>query len=651
MRTHVAALDGLRGVAVAAVVAYHVRPDWVPGGFLGVDLFFVLSGYLITSLLLEEHERAGRVDLLAFAGRRLRRLLPAVLVVVMATAVYVNARGDFGEIERMRRHGLATIGYVANWLFILDGDSYFADVVGPSMLRHVWSLAIEEQFYLLWPLATWAALRLAGRRGVAAVALGVGTVSVVLMALWFEAADPSRVYFGTDTRIFEPLVGAAVAAVLPLRAAKPSVIVRFGGGAAAVWLAAVLLVDDRWDGFYRGGALAIAGVVAVVLVAATVDGRLARLLAWRPLVALGAISYGVYLWHWPLLIGARREGWTGPWADALVVVATLVVSAASHRLVETPIRRSTRLVAWRPVVVAVGAMAVFAVAVVGLTRTTIPAEAVSVDEAIEDAIEGSRPGGPTEGPADAIAAHEPLVVVLIGDSSAWTLGGGLVSWGLNHGPYDSPFDPDRIELVNLARKGYRLVPGATTDFGEARERPFVDRDDEAWWRETVASVQPNLVVALFGLSDLQSRVVDGTVVDFESAAFADLLEQSADELLGDLAASAPVVVLTSPPLIGAHMPQPVMSAFFDEFSAARAERLNALLQEVARDHPRISMFAFAEALCPGDGPDHGCLLADDGQPARHDGVHFTEPGARLAAALLTDALEAAAGLSDPDSTP
>ena len=150
-RPHVAALDGVRGVAVAAVVAYHLRPEWVPGGFLGVDLFFVLSGYLITSLLLDEHARSGHIDLLGFAGRRLRRLLPAVLVVVVVATAYVAATGEYGEIERARRHALATLGYAANWVFIADGDSYFADVAGPSYFRPMWSPVIEGA--VLPPLA------------------------------------------------------------------------------------------------------------------------------------------------------------------------------------------------------------------------------------------------------------------------------------------------------------------------------------------------------------------------------------------------------------------------------------------------------------------------------------------------------------------
>jgi peptidoglycan/LPS O-acetylase OafA/YrhL len=139
--SHVDALDGLRGIAVAGVVAYHVRPEWVPAGFLGVDLFFVLSGYLITSLLLVERERDGGIDLVAFAGRRLRRLLPAIVLVVLGVAAWASWDGDIAEIERVRRHGWAALTYVANWVYISDGDSYFADFGGPSPLRHLWSLA------------------------------------------------------------------------------------------------------------------------------------------------------------------------------------------------------------------------------------------------------------------------------------------------------------------------------------------------------------------------------------------------------------------------------------------------------------------------------------------------------------------------------
>ena len=420
-RPHVAALDGVRGVAVAAVVAYHLRPEWVPGGFLGVDLFFVLSGYLITSLLLDEHARSGHIDLLGFAGRRLRRLLPAVLVVVVVATAYVAATGEYGEIERARRHALATLGYAANWVFIADGDSYFADVAGPSYFRHMWSLAIEEQFYLLWPGLVWLALRIGGRRGVGAVAALVAAASVGWMLVLHDGGDPSRVYFGTDTRIFEPLIGALVAVRLPLHAPKPSLLSRAAIAGGLGWLVAVFVVDDQWTGFYEGGAAVLAGLAVLTVVGATRPGIVTNVLAWPPLVALGAISYAVYLWHWPLLLMLRREGLDGFTLDAAVVAATLVVSVLSLRLVESPVRTSPWLRGWRPV--GAGSVAIVAVAVVVMvsTPTTVPADAGTTDEAIASVTERAvvappaRPETATSTPPGSV---RQMTVVLVGDSAA-----------------------------------------------------------------------------------------------------------------------------------------------------------------------------------------------------------------------------------------
>ncbi len=220
---HLPALNGLRGVAVIGVVAYHLQLGWAKGGYLGVDLFFVLSGFLITTLLLEEWVGSGRIDLAAFWGRRARRLLPALFLVVAALALYLVCNALFGgpgangliDLSGLRGDAIATLLYVNNWHLIYAHQSYFAQFSTPSPLQHTWSLAIEEQFYLVWPLVLLFLLHFA-RRGwrragvVVTVALGVGS-SLLMAALFHPGVDPSRIYYGTDTRLFDLMAGATIA--------------------------------------------------------------------------------------------------------------------------------------------------------------------------------------------------------------------------------------------------------------------------------------------------------------------------------------------------------------------------------------------------------------------------------------------------------
>jgi peptidoglycan/LPS O-acetylase OafA/YrhL len=210
------ALDGLRAVSVAAVVAYHLDYGWAGGGFLGVDVFFVLSGYLISSLLLSEWARRGRIDLRAFWARRARRLLPAVFLLLLALAAYAAIAAPADQLDRLRGDALATLLYVQNWWLILQGQSYFDLYAAPSPLRHAWSLAIEEQFYLLWPLVVFAALRGRGesRRPILLTCLLGTFASAAWMWACFDPVDPSRAYYGTGARAQTLLVGALLAVAL-----------------------------------------------------------------------------------------------------------------------------------------------------------------------------------------------------------------------------------------------------------------------------------------------------------------------------------------------------------------------------------------------------------------------------------------------------
>jgi len=383
---HLPALNGLRGVAVMGVVAYHLQLGWALGGYLGVDLFFVLSGFLITTLLLEEWVEVGRINLAVFWGRRARRLLPALFLVVGALALYLVVNAHFGgpgangliDLSGLRGDALSTLLYVNNWHSIFAHQSYFAQFSTPSPLQHTWSLAIEEQFYLVWPLVLLILLRLARRmwRGTGVIlTLSLGVLSAILMAVLFHpGSDPSRVYYGTDTRLFDLMAGATVAFIAAARP-QPNLTARrtlhLVGPVAAValgvfWVTAGTAGGLPTDFMFEGGFLICAALAALVVADARLaePGRFSRALAWRPLHFIGTISYGIYLWHWPVIVylNGARTGLSAWPLDLLRITVTLAVSTASYYLVERPIRQAheRRWVSWwgAPVAAVVTAAAI-----------------------------------------------------------------------------------------------------------------------------------------------------------------------------------------------------------------------------------------------------------------------------------------------------
>ncbi|MEO8902773.1 MAG: acyltransferase family protein [Polyangiaceae bacterium] len=372
---YVPALDGVRALSILAVIAFHAEIPNLGGGFLGVEVFFVVSGYLITSLLLLEHSARGSISLLRFWRRRARRLLPA-LFVLLAAALVASLTLAPDALRETRADTLAAIFYVSNWWQVIQRHSYFMDVERPPLLLHLWSLAVEEQFYLIWPLLV-AVLARYARRFVGPVALLGALASALWMAYLFDPhLDPTRVYVGSDTRMSGLLLGAALAAWLPAplsgapvagaRATAGREVLALGGLGALGW--AFFQLSSRGPVLYRGG-LVLVDIASCALIAGiTGPCFTARVLGARPCAWLGRRSYGLYLWHWPVFALTRPEfdvALSGLSLLGLRLALTFAIAEACYRFVETPVRQGglSRLLRTRP--------ALFGVTIAFAAATTI----------------------------------------------------------------------------------------------------------------------------------------------------------------------------------------------------------------------------------------------------------------------------------------
>jgi peptidoglycan/LPS O-acetylase OafA/YrhL len=447
-------LDGLRAIAVSAVVAYHVGASWAPGGLLGVGIFFTLSGYLITDLLLGQ-STGTRLRIGDFWIRRARRLLPALFVMLVVVGVWASI-SRASQLGTVRGQEFAATLYISNWWQIFQHVSYFGRFGPPTPLNHLWSLAIEEQFYLLWPWLLWAALRwlperetVVGLRPRLAIAILVLAIvsSIEMAVLYHPSFDPSRVYDGTDTRAFGLLFGAALAAVWPSQRLPRRItprakrLLETAGVMGLVTIALLVIGTNQYSGFlYRGGLVLLSiSTVMVVAAAASPATNVGRYLGVKPLKWLGERSYAIYLWHVPVIVLTNPILATGvsfP-RTALQVGGTLALAELSWRFVEQPVRsgafgaiwRHARAVGWRDTTVprqarialVVGACSVLLVCIaltgVGPSTGTSLAASVSGSSAHHSGnsstIHYSFPVGPT-------SCH---AVVHIGDSTSE----GLVS--------------------------------------------------------------------------------------------------------------------------------------------------------------------------------------------------------------------------------
>ncbi|HEX2148631.1 MAG TPA: acyltransferase family protein [Actinomycetota bacterium] len=353
------ALDGLRALPVLAVLAYHADLPWARAGFLGVDVFFVISGYLITALLLSEHTRTGRVNLRRFWGRRALRLLPGLLVMLGAVALVAPILAP-DQNENLSGDLTAALTYVSNWWLIFQDKPYFEAIGRPPLLQHLWSLAVEEQFYLLWPLVLTFGLRKrhrSPRRLVKWVLLAVACSAGAMAFMYSPEADASRVYYGTDTRLGTILLGAALAFLWSPghRTAAPRWVGSFARDAAGLaCLVAIGWLMVNWHEFepmlYRGGFTLVAVLSLIVVAVASHPGFVTKnLLGNLPMRWLGQRSYSIYLWHWPVFMLTRPDmdvPLNGAALLALRMGITLCLAVASYGLIEKPVRDGALGRAW-----------------------------------------------------------------------------------------------------------------------------------------------------------------------------------------------------------------------------------------------------------------------------------------------------------------
>jgi peptidoglycan/LPS O-acetylase OafA/YrhL len=631
---HVAALDGVRALAVAAVVLFHGGVP-VRGGFLGVDVFFVLSGFLITSLLLVELERDGRLAFGRFYERRARRLLPALVVLVAVVCAYAMFAVPGGSLPLLPGQIVGTMAYVGNWTLIASHATYFTLGLPPSPLQHTWSLAIEEQFYLVWPLLLYGLHRITRRRDALGALCVLGALGCAAFgAVRFEqGASVNALYFATQTHATTMLLGAAFACALLRRApdrgeaafrrAPPSWRRAGNAGGVVAWALVVvglLTISGTGAALYRGGYLVV-GAVTALAIAATVwvpDGWSARALSLRPVTYVGRISYGIYLYHFPLFLWLDH-GQTGLDGAPLLFVrlaVTLAVAEVSYTWIERPIRERRVLTG---VTGLAGAIAGFvAVAVLAVTLSSAAATIPFADHVAKQSFERVAPRGTR------------TVVLLVGDSMAQTLGNGLNN-PIANGAHVY-FSVSGIENCSLVGGRMRIK-----DFHVLTPRKCNAHSPRGWparWRRLAMRLRPAVSMVLFRL-DLVDHLVAGTWRHVGDPTFDCVLRNRLVRAAAALAVTGrPVVLLTTPYYDSGEQPS---GATWPEDDPARVRAYNAILDGVASSFPGVVHVADLNAwLSP-----HRAYARTIGPTVVRwvDGVHLTYGGDALVQPKILGVIE------------
>ncbi len=640
------ALDGLRGVGIMVVLFWHAHVSWLSDGALFVlETFFVLSGFLITSLFLVERHNTGRISLKRFWHRRARRLLPAFIPLFVLVTLYSVFTASPFELDRIRGDGVTSAMYVSNWWFIFSGQSYFEGFAAPSPFRHTWSLSVEEQFYLLIAVAVFLAFRKWGpyRKGYMWIAFAGGAASAIWMAILFRFGqlttegyapmgidpeslphwaqvffnmvpgnDMSRLYFGTDTRLQGSLIGVATAFLvnrIDLTKVKQrtfEILAVIGiGGQIFGWLA---IQGEGLTWLYTGGffvwdLIVAAGIVAMMAPRPT---RIGAGLSWKPLVWLGGLSYSIYVLHWPVYVWLDGLFSTTMSFVPLVILklaVTFVVSYLSFRFWENPIRFKGLPTAGKKIAMTVTAVVV---AIAFLASTTIGAESgedVQVDLNL--------------------MADGRVPMMMAGDSMP------QVMWQHLNGRADKDAG---IALWPSTILGCGLGEGDVYLRGQATPRNDECRTWPELYQTNVNQIRPAATILLaFGWDLYDRRFEDaaGNKVDVKvgtpewNQIYGDTVQQAIDIL----SSQGGKVIIVTVPCVDLDAPTPQHPTYEEVAEPHRVQAMNDLLrQKVAENPTKATLFDLNALLCP-DGSTFQAFAGDT--LLSTDGFHFTPEGSQI----------------------
>lgn len=666
---HVPALDGLRAVAVIAVVLFHGGAPFAGGGYIGVTMFFTLSGFLITTVAVLPVVDGGEFSLGRFWSRRFRRLAPAALTCLAASAVVWSW---LGMLDRSTQSDIrAALFNVANWWFIHDGNAYGDTFGNPNPVEHFWSLAIEEQFYLVFPLVIVGVLALSRRRGWQpgrVLGIGAGVIAAISVAITFAPLGTDRIYFGTDTRIVEILLGVVLAVWRgPLHRTEAAggtgqsaddrvpgdrPLIQWAERILPLVATAGLFVAVGWmrlDGPFgvRGGLPLVAIASAVIIDAAMRPTWLATTLSVRPLVAIGAVSYGAYLYHWPVfaVLSPDRLGFGGIGLFAIRLVVTAVLTVMSYRWIEQPVRRGVWPDRERSYAVLVTGMAGVLVITTALPVTSSVRDAVADAEkqplvlglieptpssdagvaAVESTAApttdttSTTDGAAEPGIASTVVSAPPTtvapppdpIVAFSGDSVPWLLGQAIA-------PIQDEWDVRIMNLAVEACDGARGAPTFRYSSGEEATEPETCTPFDTTWPRVFGEFgSPAAIVIMIGAVALMDRLVNNTWTDVCQPDYATWYSA---ELAGRIDwiranTSARIIVPTVP------WPDPVSEKFgVPDDRVARTDCVNSILDQVTSSQPDVVRIDLARYVCPS-GPN-ACA------PYRTDGLHYIDGDAR-----------------------